>query len=440
MVEELIKEASIEQLNSTEFSELVTLIPKLVSYPLDSNKVLAAKIVEYLNKNQRFLKDIDIKQSLILLMYIKTFASGSISNVFSLQICYKLETKVRGLEDLVIYLTFLTNLKIVPKNMIPLLQKFDSKNRRDMSNCVCIYYITAYCNLYKQTKEFPLIINKGLENIEDLLQAKHKEFSIIEKSLVFSRMKDISSQNKQLLIANDLIANLNELTTKYFGSTIYNLYKTNHLQIKPGQFIPEIESRLRSMGHKELILIGRALSWFNEGDEKFWMNFFQKLDSIFRNEMLDNTPWACTLYSIFYSLSKWDENLSKKLVEIAPKIDFEKLKTIYFTRPNMSMNDELNLSEHELEQALKDLGLDYKRQTAIGIIIPDFIIRDKYVIEIYGRHHYAERNNLNGPTKWRESLLQAEGYKVIGIALSKWNSFNNGDVRKEYIKSLLDKA
>lgn len=82
----------------------------------------------------------------------------------------------------------------------------------------------------------------------------------------------------------------------------------------------------------------------------------------------------------------------------------------------IELRKELTIAERKLWAVIRNdqLGVNFRRQHAIGIYIPDFVcIEKKLIIELDGSQHLEQEEYDTERTKY----LEAEGYKVIRF----WN-------------------
>lgn len=83
----------------------------------------------------------------------------------------------------------------------------------------------------------------------------------------------------------------------------------------------------------------------------------------------------------------------------------------------IELRKELTPAERKLWAVIRNdqLGVNFRRQHAIGIYIPDFIcIEKKLIIELDGSQHLEQEEYDKERTKY----LEAQGYKVIRF----WNN------------------
>ena len=90
----------------------------------------------------------------------------------------------------------------------------------------------------------------------------------------------------------------------------------------------------------------------------------------------------------------------------------------------IELRKELTPAERKLWTLIRNdqLGVNFRRQHAIGNYIPDFVcIEKKLIIELDGSHHLEQQEYDAERTKY----LESEGYKVIRF----WNNdvMNNID-------------
>ena len=100
----------------------------------------------------------------------------------------------------------------------------------------------------------------------------------------------------------------------------------------------------------------------------------------------------------------------------------------------IELRKELTLAERKLWSAIRNdqLGVNFRRQHAIGKYIPDFVcIEKKLIIELDGSQHLEQTEYDAERTKY----LEAQGYKVIRF----WNNDvvnRNDSVLKVILDSL----
>jgi len=83
----------------------------------------------------------------------------------------------------------------------------------------------------------------------------------------------------------------------------------------------------------------------------------------------------------------------------------------------IELRKELTPAEHKLWAMIRNdrLGVNFRRQHAIGIYIPDFAcIEKKLIIELDGSQHLEQEEYDKERTKY----LESQGYKVIRF----WNN------------------
>ena len=83
----------------------------------------------------------------------------------------------------------------------------------------------------------------------------------------------------------------------------------------------------------------------------------------------------------------------------------------------IELRKELTLAERKLWAVIRNdqLGVNFRRQHAIGIYIPDFVcIEKKLIIELDGSQHLEQEEYDKERTKY----LTTQGYKVIRF----WNN------------------
>jgi very-short-patch-repair endonuclease len=83
----------------------------------------------------------------------------------------------------------------------------------------------------------------------------------------------------------------------------------------------------------------------------------------------------------------------------------------------IELRKELTAAEHKLWSLIRNdqLGVNFRRQHAIGKYIPDFVcIEKKLIIEVDGSQHLEQQEYDNERMKY----LESEGYKVIRF----WNN------------------
>jgi len=231
---------------------------------------------------------------------------------------------------------------------------------------------------------------------------------------------------------------MDKIPQKYFAGVINSLVNSCYFLLDKDFLMSEIMKRWDFLDHKDLILIGKALVWVNLGNESFWINFFSKLQKLVPKIPFENIVWVCNLHQIIYSLKLYNPELYQNIVSNFKDIDFEKIEKCYFERPKLITTDEITKSEFEIEQSLQEMDIPYIRQMIIGIHRVDFVITPKLIVELYGRHHFTERNVLNGTSTWRETQLVKMGYKVVGIILQDWNDLATVQRKKEYLKNKLN--
>jgi len=436
-IKNIIADHDLTKLTEHEFSSILKLLPKVRRLSPKLNSFVVQKLTDALLLNLNIIEKLDYIDLVTTALFFRLYSSSSSINLILLTITRKIATLINNFDELLVTLTVLLNFRILPREAIKLLPKFDSKERRKLSNIDTIYYIMAYCNLFSSTQEFNTISHNGLQNIEDILENNHKNLSLGEKCIILMRMKNISSQNKNLYIAKELLQNYDIIPDKYFASTVNNLCNYNYFQIDHQKLLAEVTRRMDVFDHKDLVYIGKGLIWHDLGDDKFWVNYFKRLNNLIKPTHFDNIGWTCDLYQIIYSIKTRNEALYSLIEGQSEDMDFEEIKNIYFERPHMPTSEEITKSEYEVEEILNNLNVNYERQQMKGIHKVDFIVDDKLVIEIYGRHHYAEKILLNGATLWREKQLSRLGYKVKGIHLQDWNSLGTEEKKIAYIKKIL---
>jgi hypothetical protein len=72
-----------------------------------------------------------------------------------------------------------------------------------------------------------------------------------------------------------------------------------------------------------------------------------------------------------------------------------------------------------------NLSIDIAAVTAAGV---------QLAIEVDGPTHFVSPGNrLNGPTQFRNRMLAAQGYTVIGIPYWEWNACKTAHQRHDYL-------
>lgn len=419
-----------------EFVRIIEDLPLLkVRIPPSILQFLLGKMMDYLGSNLDVLDSLEFIHLLALLInsnvHLKNFRS---KNLVSVAMIKNITNRLNTLQEMIYVLPVLLNFGVFSGEMTKKLAALDTVNKLKFSNTDLIYYISAYVKLYSKVPGYNKIIFAGLKTIEELIEKTHSRFSFEEKCLLILQTKYLSSHNRNFFIMKPVLEDLGRIPQKWFAGVVNNLINSCYFMLNKDDLMVELTKRMEHFDHKDLVLIGKALCWLDIKDADLWRNMFERLNKLYKKVFLENILWMCDFYQIVYSLKVMDKNLYTEIVENNGEIDFERIERSYFERPTLATTDEVTKYEFEIELAFQDMNVEHQRQKTIGIHRVDFIIEPDLIIELYGRHHFTERNVLNGSSLWRENQLAKLGYRVVGIVLQDWNDLPTTERKHAFLR------
>ena len=421
------------------FEELVSIIEDLpllkTRVPHSILQFLLDKMMDYIGSNLHVLDSLEFIHLIALLInsnvHLKSLRS---KNLVSVAMIKAITNRVNSLQEIIYILPLLLNFGVFSAEMTKKLAALDTVNKLKFSNIDLIYYISAYVKLYSKAPGYNKIIFAGLKTIEELIEKIHSRFTYEEKCLLILQTKYLSSHNRNFFIMKPVLEDLGRIPQKWFAGVVNNLVNSCYFMVDKDNLMIELTKRMEDFDHKDLVLIGKALCWLDIKDAGLWRNIFERLNKLHKKIFLENILWMCDFYQILYSLKVMDKNLYTEIVEHNREIDFERIERSYFERPKLVTTDEVTKYEFEIELAFQDMNVENQRQKTIGIHRVDFIIEPDLIIELYGRHHFTERNVLNGSSKWRENQLAKLGYRVVGIVLQDWNDLPTTERKHAFLR------
>ena len=415
--------------------KIVTVLPALRALENFEFLSFLQKIIAYAAQDPQLLKTIDFHHLIYLTILGHTyFRKLKNSKVHATLMTQRIASRITHIKHAICVLPVLLNFKIVSADVINALTSLDHISRTQLNTTELVYYMITYNFLYNSTKRYNAIVFDKLKFFDTLLERYYQKLSILEKCQIILHTKSFTSNTKNNLVVKPVLDKLEELPSHLFAGVVNNAMNLCYSLINKEKLLFEVRRRLNGLDHKELVLIGKALAWQEIVDEKFWRRFFGKMNYIFKDHFMKNTIWVCDFYQLIYSLKALDVNFEP---EHYNQIKFKEIEKMYFERPNLPTFEEFTRSEFELGQVLTGLGLEHEVQIMIGIYRVDFLIKPNFIVELYGRHHFTERNVLNASTASREKQLTKLGYHVIGIVLQDWNDMNSDEKRTEYLKRRL---
>lgn len=91
--------------------------------------------------------------------------------------------------------------------------------------------------------------------------------------------------------------------------------------------------------------------------------------------------------------------------------------------------------EDRFAKELELRGYDFERQVKIGTYFVDFLLSDRTVIEVDGRHHLMKDRIYHD--RKRDRFLEESGYKVVHLpAKSCMSFFKRGPPKKRVLREL----
>ncbi len=423
--------------------QIHTLIELLPLFNLSKSGYLFQKlyirILDYLEHNLHKLQNIDFGHLVYLLINANN-GKNSLENkhLIIFAMCKTLSNRINSINEIIYVLPILLNYRVFPKELIEKLTLLDV-SRQNFSNLHLIYYIFTYMSLYSKAPTYQKIIFNGFKKIdEELFPKLTKELSVNERCVLIWKTKDMTSHNKNTFLIKPFINRLSEIPDKWFASVVNNMVNSCYLMISSMEVILEIQKRWNTFNHKDLIYIGKAVVWMNYFHSDFWEQFMDTINEKFNKKWFENVHLVCDLYYVLFSLELHDSSFYKSLREKNENIQYVLLKKYYFKRPNLSTIEELNESELEIEQLFQEMGVKFQKQAFIGIHHVDFVIENKNILEVYGRHHFTERNILTASAFTREKQLESLGYKIMGVVLHDWKNLRSKQAKIDFLQKKLD--
>jgi len=420
----------------TEFISIIEDLPLLKArIPNSILQFLLNKMMTYLGSHLHVLEQLEFTHLISLLINSNIHLQSLRSkNLVSIAIMRNISNRINSIQEIIYVLPILLNFGILPTEIIKKMSNLDTISKLKFSNIELIYYISTYVKLYSKASGHNKMIFAGLKNIEELLEKIHSRFDFEEKCLLILQTKYFSSHNRNFHIIKPVLDELDKIPQKWFAGVINNVANSCYFMVDKEILVAEILKRMEHFDHKDLILIGKALCWLDVNDPDFWRSFFGGINRLYKKSFFENILWVCDFYQILYSLKLMDKALYTEIVNSNSDIDFERIERSYFERPKLATTDEVTKSEYEIELAFQEMEVEHERQKIIGIHRVDFITPSNLIIELYGRHHFTERNVLNGSSLWRENQLAKLGYKVAGIVLQDWNDLQTTERKHAFLR------
>ena len=422
-----------------EFGQIISYLPRFkTSAPKITTQKLLSKITNSLMLDKKCAEALDFPQLIYLLILSNVYLKGTgIKNLAVTVLTKRVTANINHLTQIIYILPILLNYGVIPREIIELLPTLDVQKKVRLPNDDLTYYIATYISIYTKAYGFNKILHNGLNVIEESFDEFSKQLTFDEKCMLIIKTRRYSSHNRNIFLVKPVIDFSEQIPKRFFAGVVNSAVNSWYPMIDAARLIKETEKRMSVLNHRDLILIGKALIWMEVEDSIFWRAFFRKFNELYKPSFLNNTTLVCDLYQIIYTIELQNPSLYQQITESNNELDLEAIKNIYFTRPNLVTSEEITKSEFELEQALEALKVTNQRQTIIGIHRVDFVVEPNLIIELYGRHHFTERNVLSGVSLWREKQLTKLGYKVVGIALQDWNDLLSDEKKINYLKGRL---
>lgn len=454
----LAKVANSEGPNETDLSSLLVdkvlpqrylaqiveiFLPNLKKIPATQQKTLVRVLTGELKASQQSYISSSIRFQLAALVFLKNCHSSVKPDRFLDNMMIKaVISSFTTLESALYVLAVLIESGIYHHTMLEFLAENDMGKHLNFNTSQFFSYIRIYRVMFLKSHEEKATVFKNIRKIEDLIHAKAPHMTLYEKCVSLNLLKMFSFPAKRELIAKPISKELPQLADPLVLADIFLLFCHSHyIDLDFELFEQLIESKIDQLSLKHTIDVMMGLIWHNKGSLSIWEALLKRAAEQTELKIFDfgDKINSCRLYQIFFSLQSlrkvdWNNHLAKI---IEGKFSIEKLEAIYYERPNLPDYTESNRSESDVEQILNKLGFKFEMQHQIGIFKVDFLIEDHDIIELHGRHHYCERGVLNGPSIWREKLLESMGYKVTNISVSEWSANRDENRKLEIIKTLI---